>query len=77
MLDITATVYKNTGKYYDSCTIKQAEEVRIYDIYGIANLLKGKVPFIEGGFIVIQDNEDGNGFHNHLFRVEELKRIGR
>lgn len=72
MLNITATVYKNTGKYYDSCVIKKSEEVKIYDMCGIANLLKEKIPFIEDGLIVIQDNEDSDGFHNHLFRVEEL-----
>lgn len=74
MLNITATVYKNTGKYYDSCQIKQTEEVRLYDTYGIAKLLNNKIPFIENGFIVLQDNEDGDGFHNHLFKVEELVR---
>lgn len=72
MLNITATVYKNTGKYYDSCQIKQNEEVKLYDTHGIANLLKGKIPLIENGFIVLQDNDGGEGFHNHLFRVNDL-----
>ena len=72
MLDITVTAYKDTGKYYTSCIIQQEENIQLYDISKLKNLLNGRIPFLKNGYIVIHDNKNGEGFHDHLFKTNDL-----
>ena len=68
---IVATAYKDTGKYYTECQIR-AENINLFETEKLANLLSGKIPFLKDGYIHIRDCEEGCGFHNHLFKTEEL-----
>lgn len=68
---IVATAYKDTGKYYAECKIR-TDHIDLFETEKLANLLFGKIPFLKDGFIHIRDCKDGHGFHNHLFRTEEL-----
>lgn len=73
MTKLIATAYKPSGKFYAEEHISHNEDIPLYDVKSIARLLYNKIPFLEDGYIHIQDEEGGEGFHNHLFTVEELK----
>ena len=68
---IVATAYKDTGKYYTECQIR-AEDINLFDTEKLANLLSGNIPFLKNGYVHIRDCKQNCGFHNHLFKAEEL-----
>lgn len=73
MTKIKATVYKNTGKFYTENTIESDKSIHLFEKESFIKLLADNgVPFIEDGFVVTTDLDDGEGFHNHLFQCNEL-----
>lgn len=66
-----AGIDHTTGKYYTECQIR-AENINLFETEKLANLLSGQIPFLKDGYIHIRDCEEGCGFHNHLFKTEEL-----
>lgn len=68
---IVATAYKDTGKYYTECQIR-ADDINLFDTKKLAKLLSGNIPFLKNGYVHIRDYKQGCGFHNHLFKTEEL-----
>lgn len=73
MVKIKANVYKDTGKFYTETEIITEKQINLFETKEFIALLKENgVPFIENGFIVVNDLEDGEGFHNHLFKCNEF-----
>lgn len=73
MTKLHVTAYKDTGKFYTSEDIECPDDIPLHDTKAIAELVAAKLPLLENGFIHIQDNPGGAGFHDHLFRANELR----
>ena len=73
MTSLNITIYKPTGKFYQEYKIKTEKDIPLYHIEKLKNFLKeNKIHYSSDNFILIQDDLDGDGFHNHLFRGYEL-----
>lgn len=74
MTKLKFTAYKENGKFYSEGNVETAETVKLFETEKIAQMAKQAVPFLEDGFVLVQDVDDGVGFHNHLFRANELSK---
>lgn len=71
-MHIRIDVYKPSGKWYTGHDVHSDVDIPLYDSsfnQFIASNLPGHYM---GGFVVVSDCEDGDGFHNVLLHYDDL-----
>lgn len=70
-MKLEITVYKPSGKFYSSCEVESPDIPYFKDEF--VEFIRENLPAkYAGGYVVIRDLEDGDGFHNCLIKMEDL-----
>lgn len=73
MLHISICVYKPSGKWYTSGEATSEENIPLWDD-AFKQFVREHLPAqINDGYVVVNDCDDGEGFHHVLYTHETLR----
>jgi hypothetical protein len=71
-MEIEIIVFKNSGKYYTSDTVKSELDIWLFKDE-FRQFVKDNLPAKIGeGFVTVRDTRDNQSFHIALYRYDEL-----
>lgn len=60
-------------KYYTEGYASNSEDIPIYAMKGFQNIYTDNLPArLKNGFVVVEDLDNGEGFHCFLYRINDL-----
>ncbi len=73
MLKVKIMVFKNTGKFYTGGIATNEVDIPLWKDE-FKEFIKNNIPVrcMTDGYIVVEDIDDGEGFHVALYKSEEL-----
>ena len=74
------TVYKDTGKFYESAKVDLPDDLREFQAVRTAQIIQQHVPLLDGGFVQVrlagsEVNNPEARFFNRLYEVSFLKNL--
>lgn len=72
MLHITIDIYKETGKWYTQEVVAHPIDLKLWTEEFRQFIRSHITGQYSGGYVVIHDLPDGEGFHNALIKFDEL-----
>lgn len=64
--------FKENGKFYAESEVTHANDIPLHDEAFKKFVLDNCPSTMADGFVLVMDLPDGEGFHTHLFRYNEL-----
>lgn len=71
-MKIKITVYKSTGKFYNSEIVEHKEDIPVWRVDYKEFIVKNLPAKLSDGYVVVEDVGDNQSFHNALYKMEDL-----
>lgn len=76
-MELRITVYKNSGKFYTDEVVKNDKDIYLWK-EEFKDFIRANIPArVSGGYVVVEDLNDNQSFHNVLYKYDELMGRGQ